>query len=108
MADQLKTLIKRRSSMKSKLTIFNNYLNLIKDHSGLSETQRYDLEERFSKFECLYADFDALQVEIEVLVEDADTVLAEREEFETQYFRLVALARSVLGSTSKLAGKRTY
>ncbi|CAK1598127.1 unnamed protein product [Parnassius mnemosyne] len=37
MADSLKTLLKKRSSIKSKLTIYNNYLNLIKSSSDISE-----------------------------------------------------------------------
>ncbi|XP_050359346.1 uncharacterized protein LOC126779442 isoform X4 [Nymphalis io] len=104
MSDNLKTLIKKRSSIKSKLTIFNNYLMLIKSSPELSELQRLDLMERFRKFENLYNEFDDLQNTIELLSEDAESTFTEREDFDRQYFNLVALTRSLLGASSNGTG----
>ncbi|CAK1597329.1 unnamed protein product [Parnassius mnemosyne] len=104
MADSLKTLLKKRSSIKSKLTIYNNYLNLIKSSSDISELQRLDLAERFNKFETLYSEFDELQTNIEVLADDAGSTLVECEDFDRQFFNLVAITRSLLGASSNGAG----
>ncbi|XP_059057219.1 uncharacterized protein LOC131850860 isoform X2 [Achroia grisella] len=106
MADSIKTLIKKRSSMKSKITVFNNYLNLISSNADISHLQRLDLEERFNRFEAMYSDFDALQTDIEVLSDDAEaeSALTDREEFERQFFRVVALARSLLATSRDSAG----
>ncbi|XP_063823947.1 uncharacterized protein LOC135073722 isoform X3 [Ostrinia nubilalis] len=101
MAD-IKSLLKKRSTYKCKLTIFSNYLNLLNTGSKISELQRLDLEERFSRFNVMYTEFDALQSEIEMLEEDPEDLLEEREDFERQYFSQVALARSLLGVSSKV------
>ncbi|XP_063838664.1 uncharacterized protein LOC135087791 isoform X2 [Ostrinia nubilalis] len=85
MAD-IKSLLKKRSTYKCKLTIFSNYLNLLNTGSKISELQRLDLEERFSRFNVMYTEFDALQSEIEMLEEDPEDLLEEREDFERQYF----------------------
>nr|XP_049706137.1 uncharacterized protein LOC126056604 isoform X2 [Helicoverpa armigera] len=104
MADALKTLLRKRSSLKSKLTIYSNYLNLVKSSAHISEMQRLDLQERFNKFDSLHSQFDELQTEIEMLADDAETAFVEREEFDRQFFNLVALTRSLLGSSVNGAG----
>ncbi|XP_075990171.1 uncharacterized protein LOC142985814 [Anticarsia gemmatalis] len=100
----IKTLIKKRSSLKSKLTIYSNYLTLISSSAQISELQRLDLQERFHKFETLHAEFDDLQTDIEMLIDDAETALTDRENFDRQFFSLVALTRSLLGSSVNVAG----
>nr|XP_049703526.1 uncharacterized protein LOC126056065 isoform X2 [Helicoverpa armigera] len=104
MADALKTLLRKRSSLKSKLTIYSNYLNLVKSSAHISEMQRLDLQERFNKFDSLHSQFDELQTEIEMLADDAETAFVEREEFDRQFFNLVAHTRSLLGSSVTGAG----
>ncbi|KAJ8722082.1 hypothetical protein PYW08_004484 [Mythimna loreyi] len=104
MADNVKTLIKKRSSIKSKLTIYSNYLNLVKSSSEISELQRLDLQERFNKFETLYSEFDDFQTKIELADDVNPASLAEREDFDRQFFSLVALTRSMLGVSCNSAG----
>ncbi|XP_035457975.2 uncharacterized protein LOC118281504 isoform X2 [Spodoptera frugiperda] len=104
MADTLKTLLRKRSSLKSKLTIYSNYLSLIKSSAQISGLQRLDLQERFNKFDSLHSQFDELQTEIELLADDAETAFVEREDFDRQFFNLVALTRSLLGSSVNGAG----
>ncbi|KAF9417196.1 hypothetical protein HW555_005707 [Spodoptera exigua] len=104
MADTLKTLLRKRSALKSKLTIYSNFINLVKSSAHISEMQRLDLQERFNKFDSLHSQFDELQTEIELLADDAETAFVEREEFDRQFFNLVALTRSLLGSSVNGAG----
>ncbi|KAL0902136.1 hypothetical protein ABMA27_000080 [Loxostege sticticalis] len=95
MADE--KLFKKRSAMKSKLTIFSNYLKLLNSSDKPGNLQLVDLESRLQKFESLYAKYDALQCNIEELSEDQDAECREREQFEDKYYKLVAEARVLLG-----------
>ncbi|XP_037295468.1 uncharacterized protein LOC119189550 [Manduca sexta] len=106
MAD-LKMLIKKRSSTKSKLTIYNNYINLLKSSTSLSELQRLDLEERFSRFTSIHSEFDNLQTQIDVLTDDDAAAVADREDFDRQFYNLIAITRSLLGIKSTSAGSET-
>ncbi|KAL0829475.1 hypothetical protein ABMA28_004237 [Loxostege sticticalis] len=100
MADSkdLEKLIKKRSALKSKLTIFNNYVTLLKTSPKLSPEQLLDLEGRFDKFEAIYPIFDDLQSDIELLSDDPADECQDREQFEDQYHKLAASARSLLGA----------
>ncbi|KAL4704557.1 hypothetical protein ACJJTC_012274 [Scirpophaga incertulas] len=95
--EKIEKLFKKRGCIKSKLTIFGNYLNLLQSSSDHSEIQLLDLESRYKKFNNLYEEFDKLQDDIELLSDKPDTELACREQFEEQYFALVAAARRLLG-----------
>ncbi|CAH0715181.1 unnamed protein product, partial [Brenthis ino] len=98
MADKL---IKKRSSMKAKLTTFSNYLDVLKSCDNLSTLQRLELDSRYSKFDALYAEFDDLQTEIELLSEKPEEAYTVRAQFEEQYYALAALARSLLSGNEK-------
>lgn len=99
MADEkIAKLVKRRSCMKSKLTVFGNYLHTLESCNELSSLQLLDLETRFNRFGSLYDDFDKLQCDIEMLSEEPDDEGEEREQFENQYYKLVAAARRLLGA----------
>lgn len=105
MADEkIEKLVKRRSCMKSKLTIFNNFIKLIGDKPNVS--QLLDLESRLNKFNLLYSDFDKLQCDIEMLSEDLNDQLVEREQFEGQYHALVTEARVLLGARPQQQGRQ--
>lgn len=96
---ELKTLIKKRSAIKCKLTIFSNHLKSL-GSKPLSVHQVTDLEYRLRKFVPLYEEFDALQIEIEILSDEPQTddqaVSAERQQFDTDYFSMVSSAKSLL------------
>ncbi|KAF9417213.1 hypothetical protein HW555_005615 [Spodoptera exigua] len=53
---------------------------------------------------CDALDHGHLITEIELLADDAETAFVEREEFDRQFFNLVALTRSLLGSSVNGAG----
>lgn len=101
MAD-MKSFIKKRASIKAKLTQFSSYLNVSKSCEKLSEVQVIEIEYRLNIFESLYEKYDALQVELEALVDDPSEQYAEREEFEKLYYGLVASARQLISGSRKL------
>lgn len=100
-----KSLIKKRASVKAKLTQFASFLNLSQSCKQLSDTQTVEVEYRLNIFENLYEKYDALQCDLETLADDPSEQYAEREEFEKQYYSLVATARQLISATrSRQAG----
>ncbi|XP_035457156.2 uncharacterized protein LOC118280874 isoform X3 [Spodoptera frugiperda] len=99
----IKSLIKKRASIKAKLTQFSSYLNVAKSCEQLSEVQIVEVEYRLNIFENLYDKYDMLQTDIEETVDDPSEQYAEREEFEKQYYTLVAAARQLISSTRNQA-----
>ncbi|XP_041968374.1 uncharacterized protein LOC121725422 isoform X5 [Aricia agestis] len=91
-----KLLIKKRSSMKAKLTHFNNHLQLLLSSECLSKLQRRDLESRFDKFIKIYDEFDNLQTEIEMHSDNLEEAYEARAQFEEQYHSLIAQAQTLL------------
>ncbi|XP_048003351.1 uncharacterized protein LOC125239742 isoform X1 [Leguminivora glycinivorella] len=106
MADTLKELVKKRGSLKAKLTLFNTYINVAKSCERLSELQITELQCRLDKIESVYPEFDALQMEIEALSEKPEEAYAEREQFESHFFVLVSTARLLLSPTVQASGDR--
>ncbi|XP_063360244.1 uncharacterized protein LOC134649428 [Cydia amplana] len=106
MADTLKELVRKRGSLKAKLTLFNTYINVAKTCEQLSDLQITELQCRLDKIESVYPEFDALQMEIEALTEKPDEAYAEREQFESQFFVLVSTARLLLSPPVQSSGGR--
>ncbi|KAF9791347.1 hypothetical protein SFRURICE_021513 [Spodoptera frugiperda] len=82
----IKSLIKKRASIKAKLTLFSTYLNVVKSCEKLSETQLIEIEQRLNAFETLYEKYDTLQIHLEEAVDEPSEQYAERETFETCYY----------------------
>ncbi|KAJ8704188.1 hypothetical protein PYW07_013482 [Mythimna separata] len=95
METKVKELIKKRASCKAKLTLFSNYLNVVLSCTRLSDLQVTELETRLDKMDLLFNDYDKIQGEIELLMEDPAEALGDRETFQNQYFSLVSSAREV-------------
>ncbi|KAL4716800.1 hypothetical protein ACJJTC_001956 [Scirpophaga incertulas] len=68
--EQLKRLKKKRSSYKGQLTLFENYL-LTLDDTTLSKRQVMELQLRITKLESVLKEFDAVQLDIECICDDA-------------------------------------
>ncbi|XP_073943812.1 uncharacterized protein isoform X2 [Choristoneura fumiferana] len=95
-ADNIKKLKRSKASIKAKLTQFEKYLNTAISYENLSDAHVTELECRLSRIENLINDFDTLQCELELLCDPPDEQYADREMFESQYYRLVASARNLL------------
>ncbi|KAL4721685.1 hypothetical protein ACJJTC_001652 [Scirpophaga incertulas] len=96
--EQLKRLKKKRSSYKGQLTLFENYLLTLED-TTLSKRQVMELQLRITKLESVLKEFDAVQLDIECICDDAQLETSERELVETKYYSLVTEARQMLNST---------
>ncbi|CAG5022267.1 unnamed protein product [Parnassius apollo] len=82
---KLKELVRKRGSLKAKLTHFATFLNLIQPCTSLNPSQLADMDFRLGKIESLYGELDVLQKELELMSADIDAAYSEREQFEEQY-----------------------
>ncbi|XP_026729544.1 uncharacterized protein LOC113495138 [Trichoplusia ni] len=95
---KLRELVRRRGSLKAKLTHFSNFIRLLPG-TGLDTFQAAELECRLDSIDNLYKEFNVLQTELELLSEDTDEMYDEKELFETQYYTQVARAKAMLTKT---------
>ncbi|KAJ0176814.1 hypothetical protein K1T71_007993 [Dendrolimus kikuchii] len=98
---KLKDLVKKRGSIKSKVTQFASYLNTLVNSDNISELQHKELECRLSKIDAVYNEFDVLQTEIETLSESPESAFLDRETFDSNYFRLVSEASILLNQSRR-------
>ncbi|XP_063389320.1 uncharacterized protein LOC134675090 [Cydia fagiglandana] len=95
-----KPLIRRRASLKAKLTLFESHLTTVESCDRLSRLQLTELNDRLSKIEEIYSEFDSVQCDIENELEIPDEQYKERDAFESKYFGLVARARELLSAAA--------
>lgn len=98
----MENLVKKRGSVKAKITFFNKFVakldsnypsKIITDRGVLSE-----LQHRLERVERLLDEFEEIQIEIEQLTasDEIDKEYSEREDFETSYFESIAKAKAFL------------
>ncbi|CAG9137863.1 unnamed protein product [Plutella xylostella] len=98
----LKQLIRKRSSIKGRLTVFKDYLAVI-SQIPTTDLQKADVKElslRLQKLESLFSDFDALQIEIEVLSNDEEQS-KERYSIENRFYSLISSAQIIIESSNQ-------
>lgn len=95
-----KELISKRGSYKGRLTIFERYLDDL-DVSSLTSVEVNELRLRIGKIEALYEQFDEVQLIIECSSGNAGTLMTERADFESRYFKLLAKAQDILATNDK-------
>ncbi|KAF9810467.1 hypothetical protein SFRURICE_011230, partial [Spodoptera frugiperda] len=95
----VKELRKKRSSYKGRLTVFSTFLNKLQD-STVSPSQVMELQLRVNKLEDLYNEFNEIQLQLECMCE-IDAEALERTSIESQYYELVAQAKSIVDNVNK-------
>lgn len=108
MSSDEKDVVKKRGVVKAKLTQFTTFFNQLKPCQSLSDTQIAELTCRLSKMDSLYDEYDALQMELELMAVDPASRFAEREQFEVQYYGIISASRALLDSSieAAAAGKK--
>ena len=94
----LKDLIKQRGTIRARLTLFEKYI----------DSNKLDIKElplRLNKLRDLSCTFDDIQSQIEMLDEDSDKQINERDITENIFFKLIAQAQSMLDNFEKDQGK---
>ncbi|KAL4706460.1 hypothetical protein ACJJTC_003032 [Scirpophaga incertulas] len=98
-----KDLIRKRGSIKGRVTAFANYLSTLKE-STLSSLEARELQLRIGKIESLYNLYDEVQLKIEC-IGDGDLQESERTEFENNFYHVLANAQSILDRYLKAEDK---
>ncbi|KAJ8914829.1 hypothetical protein NQ315_014841 [Exocentrus adspersus] len=95
------TLIRKRASVKARLTgfekFFKDFIVQIRDtesETPVSDTKLAEFELRFLRAEQLVSEFDSIQNEIESITEQPDENYIIRDEFEAKYHSIIAEART--------------
>ena len=99
----------KRSSIKGKLTRFENYLRGV-NPDELNDTIINEIQARLNKLEPIYDEFDELQSEIEQQIienqmqseTESQSAEAERNEFENRYFKLVGEMNALLNEHNNM------
>ena len=97
--EEIRELVKKRGSFKGRLTDFSTYLSGL--DKSLSQPEVCELQLRINKIDSLYNQYDEVQLRIECLVDDVESQISERSEFEASYYKLVAKAQDILSRSVK-------
>ncbi|XP_045541554.1 uncharacterized protein LOC123723057 [Papilio machaon] len=94
----LKELLKKRSTIKGRLTKFKEYLTVLSQIKpvDLTTLQIKEVTLRLAKFQELFSSFDNLQSQIELLSVDDDEQLKERDLLENQFYSSISTAQDIL------------
>lgn len=99
MDKMLKDLKKKRASTRCRLTNFKKYVSSFQN-VNLSFQQQEELKLRVTGAQNILLDFNEVQGKIEDICSESeiDMQLESREEFEQEYYKVLALVRSMAGS----------
>ena len=89
----LKKLLSKRSSIKSRLTVFQRFIDNI-DIDSISGSN--ELKERLEKLIEKQNQYDDIQSEIEMRTENADEQLDVGEDIENLFYKLITHAKDLL------------
>lgn len=103
--ERLKNLYKQRGSFKSQLTLFAKFLSKLNDKFDLSGADFQNLEQRVIKITPIYDTFCGIQGEIEILCDEDDKNMQERESFQDTYFESTCLAAEILSKNRRQDGQ---
>lgn len=102
---ELKTWIQQRGSIKGRITVFQKHLEATKliDSNNFSDVLLGELKIKLSRFQDMFSSFDDIQNNIELLCEDLDSQIEERDQLESSFCKLV-LAENIVTSLQKIQG----
>lgn len=93
----IRELNTKRGSIKGRLTKFKNYLDSLLSAEAVPTLEILKLKSKLSKFEFLFAEFDAVQGQIEILNSSSlDLELSVRDVIEQDFHDCIALAQQLI------------
>ncbi|XP_049876854.1 uncharacterized protein LOC126374328 [Pectinophora gossypiella] len=97
MEGELNTLIRQRSSIKARITIFHKYVDSIKliETSKLDKVMLSELQLKLSRFQELFVKFDDIQSKIEIYATNIEEQMLERDKIEDCFCKLISLAQNI-------------
>ncbi|XP_072400318.1 uncharacterized protein [Diabrotica undecimpunctata] len=102
MAQDMKTLIRNRGSIKQKITILENYISSIQDETNSVDI--CNIQSRYENCKDLINQFETIQTEIEEKCEEKDLIsqFSERNAFESKYFTSISFLKDILNKNSPI------
>lgn len=104
----LDKLARKRGSVKAKLTVFEKFVDnlLIAYPNFLIDDQNLflELEQRSERSQTFLDEFEDIQGQIDVLSDDFDAQLKEREKFEKSFYAVCSSAKRFLMSSNSIQG----
>lgn len=98
-------LKRKRASIKSRLTIFKNFINNLEQGIPLNDAYIIELEERVSKITGLIDEFENIQMKIEGIVENPELEITHREEFDKAFFSAIAAGKKLIADAQAKTAK---
>nr|CAI5842478.1 unnamed protein product [Callosobruchus analis] len=92
-AQLLKTLIRKRGSVKFRLTHFKKYLDAFQKEKSIDKIQITELKQKMERLSSLIDEFTEIQCQIESLGESDDDQFMERVDFENTFDFCIARAK---------------
>ena len=98
--NSLKSLIRKRGGIRSRLTLFKNYIQKFKLNDSPSSLEIREITLRLSQIQELLTKFDSVQIEIEELSSNLEEQMMERDTTESEFYSQIALAQEIIDSVS--------
>lgn len=109
MVDELNSLIRKRGAIKARQTLFKKFLDSVqisvsqlKKNEILDSKVITELESRLTKQETLFEEFQDCQSAIEILHNDLEEQISERELFENSHFKLIAVCKQIVSNHAQV------
>lgn len=96
-SEEEKALIRKRGSLKSRVTSFLNFLQPLEGKDSFTEQELFEIRERLDKIEKVLDEFEEVQTRLELIAADPEGHFAAREEFESRFYKSVSTAKCLLG-----------
>ncbi|GLV40886.1 hypothetical protein CBL_08460 [Carabus blaptoides fortunei] len=98
---ELKRLERKRATLKAKLTTTSTFFNETKVNlegydAGARSASLIEVQLRIGKLEEVFIQYEEVQGQIEVLTDKFEEELTKREQFETAFYKLVALMKQLV------------
>lgn len=90
---ELSSLVKQRGILKGRLTKFGDYLNNVSELSTITSVKYKELELKLNKCQLMLNEYEVIQDKIDLLHEDSNEQIKERDTVENQFLRLIAIGQ---------------
>ncbi|KAL4720351.1 hypothetical protein ACJJTC_017793, partial [Scirpophaga incertulas] len=98
MSEDTKLLVRQRGAIKTRITLFEKYIETTRliPQGKLTKQSLEELKLKASRFQGLLSEFDNLQNAIENICDNLDEQIIERDVIESSFIRLISLSQSLI------------
>ncbi|KAL4712625.1 hypothetical protein ACJJTC_005446 [Scirpophaga incertulas] len=98
MSEDTKLLVRQRGAIKTRITLFEKYIETTRliPQGKLTKQSLEELKLKASRFQGLLSEFDNLQNAIENICDNLEEQIIERDVIESSFIRLISLSQSLI------------